>query len=108
MAPVSYPELDHVIWTDTMSERKELMREGVDAAIALPGGIGTLEELIETLTLAKLDKFHGRVLALDIDGFYRPLIALLDHYVATGMLDEASRQLISFPATVTDLINSLR
>ncbi|MBR5385801.1 MAG: TIGR00730 family Rossman fold protein [Bacteroidales bacterium] len=108
MAPVSYPDLDSVIWTDTMSERKGLMREGADVAIALPGGIGTLDELIETLVLAKLDLFHGRVMALDIDGFYSPLIALLDHYVATGMLEEASRSLITFPPTVSDLIKSLR
>ena len=90
-----------------MAERKELMREGTSAAVALPGGIGTLDELIETLTLAKLDLYAGKILALDIDGFYEPLEALLDHYVSTGMLDQRSRDLISFPKTVEELAGAL-
>ena len=54
MREYAYPSLTETVWTDTMSERKERMREGTCAALALPGGIGTLDELIETLTLAKL------------------------------------------------------
>ena len=47
MEDVVYPSLDETVWTDTMAERKELMREGTCVAVALPGGIGTLDELIE-------------------------------------------------------------
>ena len=90
-----------------MAERKERMREGTCAAIALPGGIGTLDEVIGTLTLAKLDKYDGKILALNLDGFYNPLKALLDHYVATGMLDQRSRNLIEFPDTVSELVGHL-
>ena len=86
---------------------KEKMREGTCAAVALPGGIGTLDELVETLTLAKLGKYPGRIMALNIGGFYDKFIELLDFYVSTGMLDEASRKLISFPATVEELIDML-
>ena len=46
-----YPDLSEVIWTDTMAERKTLLREGTCAVVALPGGIGTLDELIETFAL---------------------------------------------------------
>ena len=98
-----YPDLDTLIWTDTMSERKELMREGTVAAIALPGGIGTLDELIETLVLAKLGRYHGKVIAFNVDGFFDSLKALLDHYVQTNMLSPADRDRILFPETVSEL-----
>ena len=108
MEDVRYPHLDVTVWTDTMADRKEKMREGTCAAVALPGGIGTLDELIETLTLAKINRYDGKVLAFNLDGFYNPLISLLDHYVATGMLDRESRELIRFPETVEELVRLLK
>ncbi|MCI1784684.1 MAG: TIGR00730 family Rossman fold protein [Bacteroidales bacterium] len=102
-----HPGLTETVWTDTMSERKEKMREGTCAAIALPGGIGTLDEIVETLTLAKLGKYGGKVFALNYRGFYKPFIDLLDYYVNTGMLDPASRELIMFPDTVDKLVESI-
>lgn len=108
MEGYEYPDLDEVIWTDTMAQRKEKMREGTCAAIALPGGIGTLDEVIGTLTLAKLGKYSGKTVAFNYDGFYEPFKALLDHYVATGMLDAPSRELILFPETVDELVDLLR
>ncbi|MGM9741311.1 MAG: TIGR00730 family Rossman fold protein [Candidatus Cryptobacteroides sp.] len=107
MEEFAFPGLSTLVWTDTMSGRKEKMREGTCAAVALPGGIGTLDELVETLTLAKLGKYSGKIMALNIGGFYDKFIELLDFYVSTGMLDEASRNLISFPATVEELIDML-
>ena len=95
--------LSRVIWTNTMSERKEKMREGTCAAIALPGGIGTLDEIIETLVLLKLGKYAGKVMALNLDGFYEPLKALLDHYVTTGMMTPEDRELMLFPSSVEEL-----
>ena len=108
MAQYRFPGLDETVWTDTMAERKEKMREGTCAALALPGGIGTLDELIGTLTLAKLERYSGKVIALNLQGFYEPLKALLDHYVATGMLDSRSRELICFPETVEELVELLK
>jgi len=104
MQGVEYKDVSSLLWTETMAERKEAMRAGTCLAVALPGGIGTLDELIETLTLAKLDKYPGRVVAFNFEGFYEPLKALLDHYVRTGMLDAPSRALISFPETVGEFI----
>lgn len=103
MKDLVYPNLTETVWTDTMAERKEAMREGTSLAIALPGGIGTMDELMETLTLAKLKKYPGKVLALDVEGFYEPLKNFLDHLVETNMLYPVDRDLISFPSTVQEL-----
>lgn len=102
MKGLEHPDLTELVWTDTMSERKELMRDGVTVAVALPGGIGTLDEIIETLVLRKLNRYGGKVIALNIDGFYNPFKALLDHYVATNMLEERDRALIEFPETIDE------
>jgi hypothetical protein len=91
-----------------MSERKALMREGTAAAIALPGGIGTLDELIETQVLAKLKRYSGRILVLNLDGFFNPFRDLLDHYVQTGMLTSRDRALVRFADTVTELADYLK
>lgn len=104
MKGLENPGLREVVWTDTMSERKERMRLGADAAIALPGGIGTLDEFAETHTLAKLGKFKGGLYLLNTDGFYDPFVALLDHYVRTGMLDDKARALVHVSRTPEELI----
>ena len=103
MEQYCYPDLDELIWTDTMSVRKEKMREDTSAVIALPGGIGTLDEVIETHVLAKLGRYTGKVIALNIDGFYDPLKSLLDHYVETEMTAPKDRDLLLFPSTVEEL-----
>lgn len=106
MKDVAFPGLSEVVWTDTMSERKEEMRRDTVAAIALPGGIGTLDELIETHVLKKLQKYSGRVIVLNLGGFFDPFLALLDHYVATGMLPAADRPLVENFPTVEALLES--
>lgn len=104
MEDVKYPGLNESVIVDTMAERKAKMREGTSVAIALPGGIGTLDELVETHTLAKLDKYHGKVLALNINGFYEPLKRLLEYYVSTGMMTRKDMELLRFVDTVEDLV----
>lgn len=108
MKDVAYPGLSEIVWTDTMSERKEEMRRGTVAAIALPGGIGTLDELIETHVLIKLRQYHGRVIVLNIDGFFNPFLQLLDHYVATGMLTAEDRRLVESFDTAEALLESFQ
>ena len=108
MAGLEYDGLTELHWSDTMADRKERMRQGTEAAIALPGGIGTLDELIETHVLAKLGQYGGKVYALNVDGFFDPFKALLDHYEATGMLTPADRALIHFADTVPELAEYLK
>ena len=101
MDEVCYPALTELYRTERMSERKDKMREcAPDLAIALPGGVGTLDELFETLTLAKLGKYPGRVVAYNCFGFWDRLRDLLDFMVEQGMLDSRSRELISFPEDI--------
>ena len=97
-----HPDLDEVIWTETMSERKEKMREGTALSVLLPGGIGSLDEFFETFTLAKLDRYAGKVIVYNFDGFYDRLRELLDFYVETGMLDAKSRTLAHFVNSVEE------
>lgn len=103
MEKFKHPQLDELVWTDTMAERKEKMREGSSVAVALPGGIGTLDELIETHVLAKLDKYSGKIFALNINGFYEPLKVLFSHYVATGMMEQKDADLVNFVDSVEEL-----
>lgn len=108
MQGLEYPHLTEIIWTDTMSERKERMREGTSAAIVLPGGIGSLDEIVETHVLRKLGRYDGLLLALNLDGFYDPLKNLLLHYEAHGMLEARDRELIVFADTVEELAEYLK
>jgi len=66
------------IVTPDMHERKRVMFEHADAFVALPGGVGTLEELVEQMTWAQLGRHKKPILILNVDGFWDPLCALLD------------------------------
>jgi len=68
-----------IIVTRDMHERKRLMFEHADAFVALPGGVGTLEELVEQMTWAQLGRHKKPILMANIDNFWDPLCALLDH-----------------------------
>src|SRR3954467_4429969 len=72
-------KVQEMIVTPDMHERKRLMFERADAFVALPGGVGTLEELVEMLTLQKLARHAKPILLANIDGFWEPLLALLAH-----------------------------
>lgn len=104
MQGLEHPHVSELVWTETMADRKERMREGTCAAIALPGGIGTLDELMETHTLRKLGKYKGEVFALNLDGFYNPLKDLLEHFVQTNMTAREDVDLLRFPETVQQLL----
>jgi uncharacterized protein (TIGR00730 family) len=68
-----------MIVTPSLHERKQIMFERADAFVALPGGIGTLEELVEQMTWAQLGRHEKPILLANIKGFWDPLCALLDH-----------------------------
>ena len=76
------------IIVDDMHQRKQLMFERADAFIALPGGVGTLEELVEQLTWAQLQRHAKPVLIADIGGFWRPLLSLIAHMHNLGFIRE--------------------
>lgn len=102
-----YPELSEVIWTDTMAERKTLLREGTTAVVALPGGIGTLDEVIETYALLHLKQYDGRIFLLNHEGFYEPLRTLLQHYVDMNMLSPETFARIEILETPEAILEAL-
>ena len=78
----------------SMHERKQLMYDLADGFIALPGGLGTLEELAEVTTWSQLGLHAKPVVLLDVDGFWNHLVAQLDHMVEVGLLKPSNRALI--------------
>ena len=90
---------------DTMHERKFLMADLADAFVALPGGLGTLEELFEVLTWNQLSIHHKGVGLLDVHGFFGPLLAMLDHAVDAGFIRPQHRAMLRVsddPGTLVD------
>lgn len=79
-------DVQELVVTEDMHERKRLMFERSDAFVALPGGIGTLEELVEQMTWAQLGRHAKPILIADLHGFWSPLTALLDHMSTEGFL----------------------
>ena len=88
----------------SMHQRKALMAELADGFIALPGGIGTLEELFEVWSWAQLG-FHRKPCGLlDVDGFFDPLIQFLDHLVTAGFVRPAHRAMLLLATSPADLL----
>src|SRR5262249_52658221 len=93
----------HIV--ESMHERKAKMASLAGAFLALPGGIGTLEELFEVGTWAPLG-IHGKPIGLvDLDGFYRPLITMADHMVAEGFLKPRTRSMIEISDNAETLLD---
>ena len=88
--PVQIPNLELVL-TDDMHVRKHKMFEESDAFVALPGGIGTLEEVIEIMTWAQLGQHSKPIVFANIGGFWDPVLALLDHMKQEGFLHSLQR-----------------
>lgn len=92
----------------SMHERKQLMADLADAFVALPGGLGTLEELAEALTWAQLGIHRRPVAVLDPTGYWRPLAALLDSAVDEGFLRPSNRNVLLRVDRLEDLLPALR
>lgn len=104
---VSHHGLTRLIRVDNMHERKAAMAAHADAFIALPGGIGTLEELFEIWTWRYLD-LHGKPIGvLNVADFYSPLLTFLDTTVEHGFLDVATRRTLFAEADIETLLDRL-
>ncbi len=78
--------LDDLIVTDDMHQRKHSMFDKSDAFVALPGGIGTVEEIIEIMTWAQLGHHRKPIVFGNVGGFWNPMVALIDHMKAEGFI----------------------
>lgn len=100
---VGHGSVSELMVVETMHERKALMYERSDAFVVLPGGFGTLDEAFEMLTWRQLGLHDKPILLLNIDGFWSPLITLIQHLVATGFVKPAAASLL----TVVDQVEAV-
>ena len=102
-----YDRLEDVIVTADMHQRKHIMSETADAVIALPGGVGTLEELLETLTWRQLGLVKSPVIILNTLGYYDSLLALLQHAIDEQFMKPSHSQLWQVATTPQEAISLL-
>jgi uncharacterized protein (TIGR00730 family) len=105
---VAHQDLDDLRVVNSMHERKALMAELADAFVAVPGGVGTCEELIEIFTWAQLGVHRKPVAVLDIADYYRGLVAFFDHAMAEGFLRSTSRSMLVVESDPERIIERLR
>ena len=104
---VGHQGLTELLVVKTMHERKQAMAERADAFVALPGGIGTFEELFEVWTWRHLGYHHLPIGLLDVKGYYEPLMSFLDRTVAEGFVNEAQMAMVSRHADIDVLLDRL-
>ena len=106
-AEVAHRGLTELHIVDTMHQRKALMTERADGFVVCPGGLGTLEEAFEQLTAIQLGYHHKPIVFLDVDGFWPPLAAFLDHAVVAGALRAEVRSLFRTASSAADALDAL-
>jgi uncharacterized protein (TIGR00730 family) len=100
-------EMDMIVTAD-LHERKRLMFEQADAFVALPGGVGTLEELVEQLTWAQLGRHRKPILIANIEGFWNPLLEIIEHMSGLGFIHSAYALNYLVADRVEDILPMLR
>lgn len=104
---VAHLGMTELIVVPDMHSRKLTMVNLSDAFIAIPGGFGTMDELFETLTWSQLHLHHKPVGLLNVNGFYDPLIDLVDHMVSAGFLRKDARALLNMHHEISGLFDLL-
>lgn len=104
---LAYDEADELVTVITMRERKLLMETRADAFVALPGGWGTLEEILEILTLRQLDVVRKPCVFLNQDGFYDPLLALFERMLAESFFKRSNLDLFRVARGVPDVFSEI-
>ena len=92
----------------SMHERKTIMYDQSDAFVVAPGGVGTLEEVIEVLSWKRLDLHSKPVIFLNLNGFWEPLLAVMDHSIESGMTPASFRQAWVVCDTVEAAIEAMK
>ncbi len=101
-------DLTTFVVTETMHERKKVMFMNADAVVALPGGLGTLDELFEVVTWKQLGLHEKPIFLLNTSGYWDPLVRLLAGVVEAGFADASALEHVEVADTVDDLMESLR
>lgn len=101
------PAVTELVKVDSLLERKRALREGSDAYIVMPGGLGTLDEAVDVLA-AKYGQEHGKpVILVNTGGFYAPLVATIGHMIATGFSPAWHAELYQLAETPEDAVAAL-
>ena len=107
-AEVGKTDLNELIVTATMHERKELMFKNCSAIVVLPGGAGTLDEFFEVLTWRQLGLHEKPIFLLNTEDFWQPLIQMLGHVIAEGFAEASLLDFVQVVGSVKDLSVDLR
>jgi len=99
--------LDELIVTDDMRQRKALMESHADAFVCLPGGFGTLEEVLEVLTLKQVEQHSKPIVLLNVQGFFDPLLRLFDHIINLHFAHQNHRALYFAAGSVDEVFDYL-
>jgi len=105
---LAYAASDELILTRDLRERKAIMFDRASAFIALPGGFGTLEEMIEVLTLKQLSMHDKALVFLNIEGFYDPLVTLFNHFYEHRFAKPACKDLYHVATTPEDAMHYIK
>jgi uncharacterized protein (TIGR00730 family) len=101
---IGHPGLSHLVVVGDMQERKRQMFALADAIAVLPGGLGTLDEAFEAITLRQLHYNDKPIVLIDLDGFWTPLVALIDHVIAQGFAVPSARALFRVVGRIEDVV----
>lgn len=104
---VGYRDLTALIVTDTMHERKKIMFANAEATVVMPGGPGTLDEMFEVLTWRQLGLHDKPLFLMNVNGYWDPFLALIDHAIARGFAPEALRGFLTVTAGARDTLRAL-
>lgn len=97
-----------MVVTEDMHERKKVMFMNSDAVVVLPGGAGSLDEFFEVLTWAQIGLHRKPIFLVSVDGYWQPLLALIDHVVDEGFADPSVRGLFRLVDNPTELEAALQ
>ena len=101
-------EISELVVTDSMHARKAKMYELADAFVTLPGGLGSLDETFEVITWTQLKLSAKPFVVVNVDGYWRPLLALIDHVIAAGFARPANRDILQVVDDVEAVLPALR
>lgn len=105
---VALETLPTLIETDSLQDRIQIMVDKADAYLVLPGGVGTLHELMLVLTIASLGESDKPIVLYDLDNFWQPFVALIDDMAEKGFLYPGTRSLLHFATTPEAAVELLK
>ncbi len=104
----NHPEVEDMVIVADMHERKKTLTENIDAFIALPGGVGTLEELLEMITLKQLGQLLVPIIIVNTNNFFDPFLEMLDHMIREQFMRKIHRDIWTVIEKPKDVLEAIR